>query len=50
MLFCVFDGHGGRDVSKYVEESFTKIFTDTEEFKAGKYGEALTLAFKTTDE
>jgi protein phosphatase 2C family protein 2/3 len=50
MLFCVFDGHGGKEVSKYAEEEFEKVFTSTQEFKEGKYAEALVLTLKTVDE
>jgi len=29
MLIAVFDGHGGRDVSKFVEKEFISIFINT---------------------
>ena len=50
MLFCVFDGHGGRDVSKFAGENFTKIFINTNQFKEEKYDEALKEAFRLVDE
>ena len=31
-LCCVFDGHGGRDVSRYVEKRYKDIFLGTKEF------------------
>ncbi len=33
MLFCVFDGHGGKEVAQYAKERFTNIFTGTPDFK-----------------
>ena len=49
MLFCVFDGHGGKEVAQYAKERFVDIFVRTPDFKAGKYGEALTDCFMKLD-
>lgn len=50
MLCCVFDGHGGRDVSRYVEHNFKRIFIETQQFKDGKYEEALKESFRVIDD
>jgi serine/threonine protein phosphatase PrpC len=33
MLFCVFDGHGGKEVAVYAKERFVDIFIGTPDFK-----------------
>ena len=35
MLFGVFDGHGGKEVSAFVEKEFKNTFTKIPEFKGG---------------
>lgn len=50
MLCCVFDGHGGDEVSKHVEAKFVETFMETEQFKAGKFGEAMKETFRLLDE
>lgn len=49
MLFCVFDGHGGKEVSQYAKERFIEIFTNTPDFKLQKYGPALVDTFMKLD-
>ena len=48
-LFCVFDGHGGKEVAQYAEKHFTDILLKTSDFKAKKYELALKDAFHTID-
>ena len=50
MLTCVFDGHGGDEVSKWVEERFTKYFMAQTEFLVGDYENALIETFKQLDD
>jgi serine/threonine protein phosphatase PrpC len=45
MLFCVWDGHGGKEVAEFARERFKEVFTKQPEFKAGKFKEALINAF-----
>lgn len=45
MLFCVWDGHGGKEVAEYAREKFKTIFIEQPEFKQGKYKEALIQSF-----
>lgn len=49
-LFGVFDGHGGHEVSQYVEQKFVKILTQLEAYKKKNYVDALDQAFKLMDE
>jgi serine/threonine protein phosphatase PrpC len=49
MLFCCFDGHGGKEVSQFAENNFEKEFMATDEFKNGDYKEALRKAFFNVD-
>jgi len=49
MLFCVFDGHGGNQVSKFAAKNFNDMYVGTKEFKEGQYGEALKEAFNLID-
>ena len=49
MLVCVFDGHGGKEVSKWVEERFVKYFLATDQFKGGDFPAALKETFKQLD-
>ena len=41
MLFGVFDGHGGKQVSEYVKGIFKDTLIGLEEFKNKKYDKAL---------
>ena len=41
MLFGVFDGHGGKEVSEYVEGMFKDTLLEIPEFKNEKYDIAL---------
>ena len=50
VLACVFDGHGGEEVSVWVEERFTKYFLDTAQFKAQDYSGALKETFRLLDD
>jgi serine/threonine protein phosphatase PrpC len=50
MLACVFDGHGGDEVSKWVEERFTKYFLATDQFKGGDFEAALKETFRLLDD
>ena len=49
MLFGVFDGHGGKEVAVYAEQSYTKTLTDLAEFKSGNYEVALRKSFLNLD-
>ena len=49
MLYCVFDGHGGKEVAEYARERFADIFTNTPDFKKGNYKEALIDCFMKLD-
>lgn len=49
MLFCVFDGHGGKEVAKYAKERFTDIFLAQPEFKKSNFQAALTQTFLDLD-
>lgn len=49
-FFAVYDGHGGATVAKYTGETLHTRLAATEEYKAGKYEEALKRAFLATDE
>lgn len=48
-LFCVFDGHGGKDVADFAEKNFVSIFTGTSEFKQSKFDVALEVTFMALD-
>ena len=41
MLYCVWDGHGGKEVAELAKEKFKSSFMDSDEFRQGKYKEAL---------
>ena len=45
MLFGVFDGHGGKEVSKFAEDNFETIFKGQPEFAKKNYEEALKKTF-----
>jgi serine/threonine protein phosphatase PrpC len=49
-IFGVFDGHGGDQVSKFVEKKFVEVFTKLPEYRERKYSEALTKCFIQLDE
>lgn len=49
-LFGVFDGHGGKGVSRFAARRLPEILKSTEEYKAGDYVKALERAFLAVDE
>jgi len=49
-LFGVFDGHGGRGVSRFVAQKLPGILRESEEYKKGDYARALEKAFLHVDE
>eukprot|EP01017_Pseudomicrothorax_dubius_P038551 TRINITY_DN5794_c0_g1_i1.p1 TRINITY_DN5794_c0_g1~~TRINITY_DN5794_c0_g1_i1.p1 ORF type:complete len:271 (+),score=46.24 TRINITY_DN5794_c0_g1_i1:118-930(+) len=49
-IFGVFDGHGGREVARFVERHFVEELLQTEEFKKKQYEEALRRTFLRMDE
>lgn len=48
-LVGVFDGHGGDAVSHFMRDHATRIFTETKEFKEGRYTDALARTFLNAD-
>lgn len=50
MLFCVFDGHGGKEVAIYARDRFHKILVELQEFKVKNYKDALIETFRLLDE
>jgi protein phosphatase PTC2/3 len=49
-FFGVYDGHGGSTVAKFTGETLHTRLAATDEYKSGKYEEALKRAFLATDE
>merc|ERR1719440_1148383 len=49
-LYGVFDGHGGRGVSRFAARELPRILKETEGWKAGDYKTALEQAFLEVDE
>lgn len=49
-LFGVFDGHGGKEVSIFVEKYFTEEFCKQLAYKQGRYEEALKVIMHRMDE
>merc|ERR1740139_1400220 len=49
-LFGVFDGHGGRGVSRFAAQHLPSLLKETEEYKKGDYAPALEKAFLRVDE
>ena len=49
-LFAVCDGHGGPEVSHLVAKLLPETLKAEADFKAGKYGSAMTSAFYKIDE
>lgn len=41
MLYCVWDGHGGKEVAAFAKEKFKSVLVDLPDFKNGKFKEAL---------
>ena len=48
-LFAVFDGHGGDAVAHFMRDHVARIFTETKEFKEGRYTQALARTFLNAD-
>ena len=44
-VFGIFDGHGGREVPKYLSEHFIEYLQKNDKFKKGQFKEALTEVF-----
>lgn len=49
-LFCVFDGHGGNEVSQFCAKYFPDTLKENQNFKNKKYKEALVETFLAMDE
>jgi len=49
-LYCVFDGHGGKEVAKFAQSKFAAALTSTEEFARGEYERALRETFHKIDD
>jgi protein phosphatase PTC2/3 len=49
-IFGVFDGHGGEQVAKFVEQKFVDVLTKLPEYKEKKYEDALKTCFIKMDE
>lgn len=49
-LFAVFDGHGGRGVSRFAAAKLPNLIKETEAYKQGDYVKALERAFLAVDE
>ena len=50
MLFAVFDGHAGRDVSQYAKQNFVRILKAQESFQKQFFNKALTNTFMKLDQ
>ena len=50
LLFGVFDGHGGAEVSRFCAEHIHEELRNIEEYAAGKYGESLVAVFHRMDD
>ena len=48
--YAVMDGHGGRQVSKFIKQKFWETLLDEPLYKQDKYEEALKETFKKMDE
>lgn len=44
-IFGVFDGHGGKEVAKYVEKYFVKELVKLDEYKQHNFEKALEMTF-----
>ena len=49
MVYGLFDGHNGTEVSGFIKDNFTRLFVSLDEFKAKDYKNALNLAFLVLD-
>ncbi len=49
-LFGVFDGHGGREVARYVKKYYTKELLNNKNFKSNNFKKALIESFLRIDE
>ena len=50
MLFGVFDGHGGKEVSTFTQSNFKDTFISTAEFQTQQYKTALEQCYLKIDE
>jgi len=48
-LFAIFDGHGGKEVAKFCEMKFKQALVTNENYKNGKFEEALKETFLMMD-
>lgn len=48
-FFAVFDGHGGKEVAKYAAMHMPRLLRETDAYRAGDYGRALTEAYLAVD-
>lgn len=49
-IFGVFDGHGGKEVAKFVQVKFVREFVRSKAFKEQRYSEALRTTFHRIDD
>jgi protein phosphatase 1G len=49
-LFCVFDGHGGREVALFAQKHFANIVQSSPAFQAGNVAEAMRQGYFKIDE
>ena len=49
-VFGVFDGHGGKEVAKFVKLKYAEVLLNLPSFQQGDYGTALKESFHKIDE
>lgn len=49
-VFGVFDGHGGKEVAKFVQDQYIQTLAEIDEFHQGKFREALIRSFHRIDD
>lgn len=49
MLYCVFDGHGGREVARFAAKHFASMLTEHAAYQSGDYEKALDATFMGMD-